>query len=271
MLIVQITDTHIKPQGRLAYRKVDTAPYLERAVAAINALDPAPDLVVVTGDLVDAGMPEEYERLRQYLDRIAAPVFIIPGNHDERGALTEVFAAHRYLPSDGGPLHYAVDDWPVRILALDTLIPGKESGALCADRLAWLAGRLAEERRKPTVVMMHHPPFETGMSYHDTRPLDGRDGFAAIVRENPQLGWILTGHLHRNMAANWHGVPASCVSSTAHQATLDMRAGAPLTFTMEPPAMYLLGWNGAHFFGHTHLIDAFDGPYPFFSGGKLIV
>ena len=269
MLIVQITDTHIKPHGRLAYRKVDTDAFLERAVAAINELDPAPDLVVVTGDLVDAGMPEEYERLRGFLDRLAFPVFVIPGNHDERGALADAFAAGRYLPA-AGPLHYAIEDWPVRILALDTLIPGKESGALCADRLAWLADRLAEDRRKPTVLMMHHPPFGTGMTYHDDRRLEGRAGFAAIVQEFPQVGWILTGHLHRNMTANWHGVPASCVSSTAHQATLDLRPGAPLTFTMEPPAMFLLGWNDGNFYGHTHLIGDFDGPHPFFSGGKLI-
>lgn len=269
MLIVQITDTHIKPEGRLAYRKVDTAPFLERAVAAINALDPAPDLVVATGDLVDAGMPEEYERLRGILGRIAAPVFVIPGNHDERQALRQSFAAHRYLPPDG-PLSYAVEDWPVRIVALDTLIPGRESGALCEDRLAWLARRLAEDRQRPTVVMMHHPPFATGMSYHDERRLEGRDAFAAIVRDHPNVGWILTGHLHRNVAANWHGVPASCVASTAHQATLDMRPGAPLTFSMEPPAMFMLGWDDGHFFGHTRLIDEFDGPHPFFDGGRLI-
>src|SRR5512145_1949200 len=119
MLIAQISDTHIRPMGVLAMGRVDTAGYLARAVAHINALRPAPDVVLVTGDLVDAGMAEEYAHLRALLAPLAMPFHLIPGNHDRRDALREAFADHRYLPREGF-LQYVVDSGPLRLIALDT-------------------------------------------------------------------------------------------------------------------------------------------------------
>src|SRR5213593_2929731 len=100
MLIAQMSDTHIKPKGEMAMDRVDTARHLARAVAHINALRPAPDLVLITGDLVDAGKPEEYAHLRAILAPLPMPVYLIPGNHDARNALRGAFADHRYLPAD---------------------------------------------------------------------------------------------------------------------------------------------------------------------------
>ena len=87
MLIAQLSDPHIKLPGRLAYRQVDTATLLGKAVAHLNQLDPAPDLVVITGDLTDVGSPQEYAHLRQLLSPLKAPLIVVPGNHDEREAL----------------------------------------------------------------------------------------------------------------------------------------------------------------------------------------
>src|SRR5688500_6778311 len=123
MLIAQISDTHIRPKGVLAMGRVDTAGHLARAVAHINALRPAPDLVLVTGDLADAGMAEEYAHLRDLLAPLAMPVHLIPGNHDLRAPLRAAFAAHRYL-QEGELLQYVVDGGPLRLIALDTLTPG---------------------------------------------------------------------------------------------------------------------------------------------------
>src|SRR5690242_8860458 len=97
--------------GALAYGAVDTAACLERAVAALNALSPAPDLAIATGDLVDHGEAEEYAHLRALLAPLRMPVFVIPGNHDSRDGLRAAFGADGYLPRDGF-LQFAIEDWP---------------------------------------------------------------------------------------------------------------------------------------------------------------
>ncbi|HKU95787.1 MAG TPA: phosphodiesterase, partial [Vineibacter sp.] len=165
MLIAQISDTHIKPEGQIAYGRVDTAVFLAKAVAHLNALQPRPDMILVTGDLVDAGAPVEYTRLRTLLAPLEMPFYLIPGNHDARDPLRAAFADHRYLPASGF-LQYTIEAQAVRLIALDTLVPGKGHGELCTERLDWLEARLAEQDR-PTILFMHHPPFECGLAYMD--------------------------------------------------------------------------------------------------------
>src|SRR5690242_19646134 len=105
MIVAQISDPHIVAPGALLYGRVDTADFLRRAVAELNRLDPPPDIVVITGDLVDKGQAAEYEQLRAVRPPSAMPVFVIPGNHDARGPLRAAFGGDGYLPRDGF-LHY---------------------------------------------------------------------------------------------------------------------------------------------------------------------
>src|SRR5262245_54595008 len=132
MLVAQITDTHITPPGTLFMGIVDTAAALARAVAALNRLDPLPDLLVLTGDLAESGKPEEYAHLRSLLPPLRMPVFAIPGNHDAREPMRAAFAGDGYLPRQGF-LNYVIDDYPLRIIGLDTLVPGEGGGDLCPD------------------------------------------------------------------------------------------------------------------------------------------
>jgi len=263
MLIAQISDTHIRPKGILAMGRVDTAGHLARAVAHIHALRPAPDIVLVTGDLVDAGMKDEYTHLRALLAPLTMPVHVIPGNHDLRDPLREAFADHRYLPREGF-LQYVIDSGPVRLIALDTLTPGEPHGELCAQRLGWLEARLAESER-PTVLFMHHPPFECGMTEFDEARLNvGADRLAEIVRQHPNVERILCGHVHRPIQVRWAGTLAWVAPSTAHQATLDLSPDAPLMYSMEPPAVALHQWRpGTGLVTHLSYIGDYDGPYPF--------
>ena len=131
MIVIQLSDPHILAPGELLYRRFDTAEFLARAVAEINRLDPLPDVAVVTGDLVDHGEPPEYEHLRALLAPLTMPVFVIPGNHDAREPLRAAFIADGYLPADGF-LQYAIEDCPVWLIALDTLIPGEAPAAYYA-------------------------------------------------------------------------------------------------------------------------------------------
>jgi 3',5'-cyclic AMP phosphodiesterase CpdA len=268
MLIAQITDFHIKPRGRLAYRKVDTAGFLAAAVTELTRLDPAPDVVLATGDLVDFGLPEEYELLRELTAPLEAPFYLVPGNHDDRDNLRRAFP--ELFPREGF-LQYAIDAHALRIVALDTLIPRQSGGELCAERLAWLDATLAAAPERPTVVMMHHPPFLTGIRHMDAIGLTGRQGFAEVIARHPQVERILCGHLHRSIQAQVGGAIASTAPSTAHQVALDLRPDGPSRFMMEPPGYQLHLWRaGEPMVTHTAVIGSFAGPYPFFEEGNLI-
>jgi Icc protein len=163
MLVAQITDTHITAPGTLFMGIVDTASALAQAVAALNLLDPCPDLVVLTGDLVESGKPEEYDHLCSLLAPLRMPLFAIPGNHDAREPMRQAFAGGGYLPREGY-INYVIEDYPMRIIGLDTLVPGEGGGALCSDTLRWIDRVRATAPDRPSLVLMHHPPFVTGIS-----------------------------------------------------------------------------------------------------------
>lgn len=269
MLIAQITDLHVKTPGRLAYGKVDTAPMLAACIETLLATRPTPDLLLVTGDLVDFGHPDEYGHLRAMLAPLAMPMLLIPGNHDDRDAMRAAFPDHDYLPRSGF-LHWISEEWPVRIIGLDTLVPGQSGGALCAERLAWLDETLAASDR-PTLIAMHHPPFQTGIGHMDRIGLDGAGDFAALLMRHPQVKRVLCGHLHRSITVGMGSAVVSTCSSPAHQVALDLRPDAESRFVMEPPGFDLHHWTGQGFVSHRAAIGHFDGPYPFFDpAGQLI-
>jgi 3',5'-cyclic-AMP phosphodiesterase len=263
MLVAQITDTHITAPGKLLMGMVDTASALERAVAALNQLNPAPDITVLTGDLVEAGGPEEYAHLRSLLAPLRMPVFTIPGNHDAREPMREAFIGDGYLPRHGF-LNYAIEDYPLRIIGLDTLVPGEGGGILCPDRLRWIDHILAAAPDRPTVVLMHHPPFETGIRRMDQAGLSGSSAFAEIIRGHPQIERVICGHLHRAIESRFAGTIAGTAPSTAHQIVLDLRPEARLSFAFEPPGYQLHYWReGISLVTHTAVIGDWPGPYRF--------
>jgi 3',5'-cyclic-AMP phosphodiesterase len=263
MLIAQISDMHIRAAGKLLFRRIDTAGFLERAVAHINGLDPRPDVVLATGDLVESGKPEEYAQLRELLAELAMPVYLIPGNHDARDALRQAFPDHTYLPRSGF-LQYAIDGLPLRLIGLDTLVDGKHHGELCLDRLEWLQARLAENDQ-PTVLFMHHPPFECGIDAFDrTRVDEGSRRLQALIRRHGNVERVLCGHVHRPIQVRFAGTMASIAPSTAHQATLDLHANAPLSLMMEPSGVALHLWRpDSGLITHVSYTGTYEGPQPF--------
>jgi 3',5'-cyclic-AMP phosphodiesterase len=197
MILAQISDPHITAKGRKLYDRIDTIGHLRRAVQHLNNLAPRPDFTLVTGDLVDAGSPSEYEMLRELVACLAMPHALMPGNHDERGNLCRAFADHGYLPKDGEFIQFTIEDLPLRIIALDTLIPGEAGGRLCQARLDWLSARLEEQATRPTLIAMHHPPFDTGIEGMDEINCDNGAALGAIVARHPQVERIVCGHIHR--------------------------------------------------------------------------
>lgn len=268
MLIAQISDLHIRAPGDLAYGRVDTGALLAKVVAALGALEPGPDLLIASGDLVDRGTAAEYAHLRDLLAPLRLRLLLVPGNHDERGALRAAFPEHRYLRDGGAFTHTTVEDLEVRLVVLDTVSPGRTEGSLDGGRLDWLAARLAEQPGRPTVIVMHHPPVDTGLPLMDRLGLDRPDAerLAGIVARWPNVERIVCGHVHRPIHARFAGTVVSTCPSTGHQMHLEFRSTVPAGYIMEPPGYLLHLWRkGTGLVTHTAVVGAFDGPHPFFS------
>ncbi len=205
MVIAQITDTHIRRKGRPLYGVIDTAKHLRRCIEHVNRLEPRPDVVLATGDLTDGGKPKEYRRLRKLLDEVAAPVLVIPGNHDDREGLRAEFSDYPHVAATGRYFQYVVDDYPVRLIALDSTEPGRPGGFLDDARLDWLAARLAERRDRPTLVFMHHPPFQTGIRAMDALGFIGVERFGEIIERCGHVERIVAGHKHSSITRGRYG------------------------------------------------------------------
>lgn len=252
MLIAQISDLHIGAPGHLAFGSVDTAAHLARCVRHILRLAPQPDAVVASGDLVENGTAEEYWRLRSLLAPLPMPVYLMPGNHDDRAALRGEFGDHEYLPA-AGMLRYSVETKALRMIMLDTMIPGMDGGALGAPQLEWFAATLASAPAAPTLVFMHHPPVMTGIRCMDEIALTAEDisRLGAIVARHPSIERITCGHVHRVAEARWSGTVVGICPSTAFQGILDLRKDGFDFATDEPPAYQVHYWNGAELVTHT--------------------
>ncbi|SEA33891.1 phosphodiesterase [Paraburkholderia sartisoli] len=274
MLIAQISDLHIKSPGALAYRRVDTAAALQRCIARLNALVPRPDVVLMTGDLVDQGSVGQYRHLKSLLAALEIPYYLLLGNHDGRAEIREVFPERAELFEGGEFVQYAADIGPLRFIALDSLQPGESAGQLCDARLSWLAAQLDAARERPVIVALHHPPFECGIGHMDRARLDppAATRLATLIAQHPNVERVICGHVHRPMFVRFGGTIASAVPAPAHQVALDLRDDAPSAFMLEPPAFALHRYEPATgLVTHHAYVDAFDGPYPFYEpAGALI-
>ncbi len=270
--LLQLSDLHIREPGRLAYGRIDTAPYLREAVASIGRLPQRPAALVITGDLTDFGRTAEYDHLRELLAPLAPlPIYLLPGNHDERQQLRASFPEHAWLGTEGF-VQYSVPVGAMQLIALDTVVPGASEGSLCAERLDWLAAQLDAHRDRPVVIAMHHPPFRTLIGHMDEIGLlQGADELEALVARHPNVERVICGHLHRSIQVRFGGSLALTVPSPAHQVCLDLAPDAPSAWTLEPPgyAVHALP-AGGRLVSHLAASGRYEGPYPFHDGGQLI-
>lgn len=268
--LVQLTDLHIREPGRLAYGRIDTAPYLQHAVQSVLRLRQVPDAVVITGDLSDFGRAEEYAHLAQLLAPLSMPVYLMPGNHDERDQLRRSFPTHTYL-GQGGFIQYSVNVGGLRLLAIDTCVPGQSHGALCEDRLAWLETQLEASSHEPVVIAMHHPPFRTLIGHMDQIGLlEGAAALEALVTRFPNVERVICGHLHRAIDVRFGGTIASTSPAPAHQVALDLDPNATSAWMLEPPGFRVHAWDRERLVTHLAASGEYDGPYPFHDSAGLI-
>lgn len=230
---LHLTDPHAVPPGETLIGQ-DTNARLEAAIAAIATRHgPGGDMpaafTVVTGDLTRDGEPTAYARLATLLAGLPCPVHLMMGNHDNRIAFADAFPAAPRDPA--GFVQHAFATPVGRCILLDTLEQGAPHGTLCAQRLGWLADRLAEDDG-PVLLFLHHPPMAVGIPGMDVIALrDPGALWAVLAPHAARIRHIFHGHLHRPIAGSWHGIPISSLRGTAFE--VRMRGGAP---AVEPQA-----------------------------------
>jgi 3',5'-cyclic AMP phosphodiesterase CpdA len=270
-VVAQISDLHVCARGSLAFGCVDTGAALRETVRALLALSRRPDAVIATGDLVDEGSDAEYAYLRELVAPLDMPLYLLPGNHDDRGALARAFADHPWLAATVADaegracVQYTAAIGRLRLVVIDTVEPGRTDGALCDARLDWLEATLARHAGEPVIVAMHHPPFRTMIDFMDGYGLKrGAGRLAQIVGRHPNVERVLCGHLHRAIDVRFGGTIASTSPAPAHQIHLDVRPGAPGAWTLEPPAFRVHLWSpDTGVVTHLASAGAFAGPTRF--------
>lgn len=267
MIIAHLSDLHVRKEGsQAAFGRFDTTAMTRAAFAKLVSLQVRPDIVVITGDLVDTGQVEEYELLREMLGDLEMPVHLALGNHDVRENFLKVFPEYgRDILPDGFVQYEAV--YPeLRMLVLDTLVEGEGHGGLCESRLEWLRARLATGDGKPTLLVAHHAPFRIGSVFCDAvRLTAGAEELKTIVRGYPEIQRLLCGHHHRAADCLWAGTLASIAPAVVNALDLDLDLDLgglhPPKAIAEPPAFKLHVWLPEDgFVSHTVFVDDYGEP-----------
>ena len=264
MLIAHMSGTHVKEVGTDRILRCDQNGNLECAISEINAMEPRPDIVLITGDLTSSGAVAETEVLKRILDGLEIQFHLIPGNHDNLAAMRAILG-HQIAPgSDGDFMHQVVDGHSVRLIGLDTTVVGYHSGELCEQRIAWLDASLGDARDKPTAIFMHHPPVATGIWWMDRTGLTaGGEALKDLMEKHRQVKAIFCGHVHRAIQSTLGGVPVFIAPSTVVAVTLDLRHESTPRMIAEPPAILLHFWTGSSFISHTHYVGRNDAEFDF--------
>lgn len=260
MLIAQVTDIHLgfEPDSPGEFNRQR----LDRVLGELAAMQPRPDLLLATGDLIDRGDKASYERLREAFADLPFPVHYALGNHDVRSTFQEVFPE---APFEDGFLQYVVETDALRLIVLDTLEEGRHGGAFCEARADWLKARLEEAPDVRTLIVQHHPPVEVGIPWMNTDPAEPWVGrLEACLRGRTNIVGVVCGHIHRAVTTAWAGTLVATCPSTAPQVALDLRPIDPDTpderrlIIADPPGYALHWFNGRELV--THWDTAEDHP-----------
>ena len=229
ILVAHLTDLHFGGPS-------EARPRADRVLDHVLALDVAPDLLLVTGDVADHGGVEEYDEARAVLSRWPGALLVGTGNHDVRDA----FARGLLGREADGPLDQVLDLPAARFLMLDSLVsapPGKrvDPGELTDESLAWLDDELAADPR-PAFVCLHHPPVELGVSLMDPIRLRSPERLAAVLEKHPHHIATLVGHAHTQGASTFAGRPLLIGGGVASTVPLDAEP-LPRVWESGPPTI----------------------------------
>ncbi|SFS01128.1 3',5'-cyclic AMP phosphodiesterase CpdA [Microbacterium sp. cf046] len=241
--ILHLSDTHLLAGNVPLGGRYDTAANLRRTLVAVERLGIRPDAIVFTGDLTDLGEPAAYRALRAEIDpvarRLGAPVIWVAGNHDERPAMRRELLDRD--PTEE-PVTGVWDLGGLRLIALDTTVPGWHHGDLDDEQLAWLGAELASPAPHGTLLAMHHPPLPSHIPLFDILELRDQSRLARVIAGTDVRG-ILAGHLHYSTSGTFAGIPVSVAAATCY------------TMDLARPAAEVNGMDAGQSFHLVHVYD----------------
>lgn len=224
-VIAHISDTHLLGGGRKLFSTVDVSRNLNRILDRLRAGDQRIDALVFTGDLADVAEVDAYRLLRGLVEPVAAEMgaelIWVMGNHDERAP----YSRELFDDESDGPQDRVYNVGGLRIISLDTSVPGYHHGAITDAQLAWLKAELDSPAEHGTVVAMHHPPLEAHNPLVRLIGLEQRSRLAEVIAGR-DVRTILAGHLHYSSFGQFAGVPVSVASATCY--TVDVGADKSL-------------------------------------------
>lgn len=246
-VIVHLSDTHLLGEGAKLAGAYDVEAGLAAALDAVERTGVRPDALVFTGDLTDLGEPDAYRRLREAVEpaaaRLSAPVIWVAGNHDERPAMRQ--GLWDAAPDDarlGEPITAVHDLDGLRVIALDSTVPGWHHGEIDPGQLDWLREVLRTPAPSGTLLALHHPPLPSHVPFFDILELRGQDALAEVIAGTDVRG-ILAGHLHYSTHGTFAGIPVHVASATCYSMNLQ-----------RPPAE-VNGMDAGQAFGLVHVYD----------------
>ncbi len=239
--LLHLSDTHLLAGGSKLYGSVDAEAHLAELFAEVEASGARPQALVFTGDLTDKGEPGAYERLRHIVEpvaeRMGARVIWVMGNHDDRSVFrTELLGQ----PPSQAPINRSYDLNGLRLITLDTSVPGHHYGEISDQQLAWLAEELRVPAPDGTILAMHHPPIPSVLDLATAVELRDQSRLADVLH-GTDVRSILAGHLHYSSMAMFAGIPVSVSSATCYTQDLNVPVGGTL------------GRDGARAFNLVHV------------------
>ena len=228
-IIVHWSDVHLS-SGNIFYSKIiNVKKKLIEAVDRLNKTLPLPNILIVTGDLLDYPNLEDYKLLRSILNRLIIPYYVIPGNHDNKNMLHDTFKDLGYFSDSSNHINYTIDIFPIKFIAFDTVsdsnnidIHGGYEPEVTDSKISWLKAELEKDKTKPTIIFMHHQPKYTRIGEFNNEIFLGVKKLEKVVKDNKQVEGVLCGHLHRHIQFQWGGTIVQVAPSLSIARTLTL-------------------------------------------------
>ena len=201
MEIVQLSDIHVGSQFR--------EDVFETVIKEVNSLQP--DSVIITGDLTNEGLKEQYEKCKALISKINVDnIIAISGNHDYRS--TGYLHFKKYFPFQ--TINELSDD--VILVTLGTARPDRDDGEVGYRQTLWLERTMKKFQDKTTILAMHHHLIgipDTGAD--KLTIIDAGDVLRATLDSDVDL--VLCGHKHRPWLWDFNNLLIANAGSTSSE------------------------------------------------------